>query len=292
MGDVAARAAFGCSYGEPAPAQGVEQDFLSRKVGLGYKKVAEYGFQLVGARISGGFHRILISSGHVEAQADVARVGKVGQMRARGEGVLECGELFSQIALGYSADYERAMLYPAVASEVLEQPRKHLHNEGVARFKRYAGHRYEHFPSALEPHHRSGAEGVANRYTRSRHHRLTLRQAVHVKSATREDALYVFHHFCVEAQFAAKHLYERGFGNIILCGAEAAGSEHHVGGVEGRFNGVAYGRGIVGHGGYLRHLPSSGGDRAGDVAGIGVGHLAEQQFVADDYYAYFHMNAK
>ena len=109
-----------------------------------------------------------------------------------------------------------------------------------------------------------------------------LRKIVRRKLLSAADVL-------VERGFLLRALHERQaeglgedlLGQIVAGGAEAAGGDDHIGSLPGNGHAVAQTLRIIPHHGMIAHVHPDLREHFGDIAGVGIRDMPEQQFRPD-----------
>ena len=165
--------------------------------------------------------------------------------------------------------------------EVRPQARQYFVRDQRFHFERYAGHRHQYFPAALEPHSRGRTVAVRQYRTAVRHERLSPVQFVECDSAYGQLPPDRFIHLFIADQPHTEQLRERMFGDVVPGRAESPGDQHDAYPCERFVHGPRDLVRIVLYRGDLRYFDSVFAERAAQPCRIGVDDLSDQQFVAD-----------
>ena len=149
-------------------------------------------------------------------------------------------------------------------------------------FGRDSGHRHQYFSVSVEPHNGSSSHPVGQHIANIGYISLRAGRVVHLESPFPKQLLVVPEYRVIEYHRASEIIAQCLFGNIVFRRAQSAGHQHGIDPGKSLIQRRRDFRTPVAYGRDFGNLPSNPIHFPGNPSRIGIGHLTDQQFIADN----------
>ncbi len=281
LADRAARAAFGGGQGLSALLQEATDDQGQIVLAVAEDQVTERVLHALPVGLNLFPQFLLILSPRAQPQTYGTEIGQVGQRHIFGQAVLEGLQPLGDVGLpGAGREYGHGA--QAVGVEVLIlHPPHHLVLHQVGHLVGDAGHGDEYGLVLFQPQPGGGAPFVGQHLGPGGQAALLAVSGAGGAAVALVELLQPFEGRGVEAQLAAEVVGQHLFGDIVLGGAQAAGHQHEVRLLQGAVEAGHDALPAVGNGKVLQNRDPLLTEGGGQVGGVGIDNLPDENLVAD-----------